>query len=51
VAALHDVVGPRNAQLMVLTGQMMPPEKALSLGFVDEVVPQSELLPRSKQVC
>lgn len=50
LAALTDVVGPRNAHFMSLTGAMVSPNKALELGFIDEVVSPDELLPRSKQV-
>lgn len=50
VATLRDVVGPRNAQHMAMTGMMFSPEKALQLGFADEVVPAEKLIPRSKEV-
>jgi len=46
---LNDVVGPRNAQYLGLTGKLLSPEEALSFGLVDEIVSAQDLIPRSCQ--
>lgn len=43
-------LGPRPAQLMVLTGKLWTAEEALKLGAVDEVVPVDEVVSRSTAV-
>jgi len=47
---LHDVVGPRRAQYLAMTGKLMSPVEAHSIGLVDEIVSSGDLLPRSQQV-
>jgi len=50
LSLLHDVVGPRHAQHLALTGKLMSPVEAHAIGLVDEVVACNDLLPRSQQV-
>ena len=47
---LAHSVGPSNAALMIMTGDPVPAERALSWGLVSEVVPQAELLGRARAI-
>jgi enoyl-CoA hydratase/carnithine racemase len=44
---LHQLVGYRNARDIVDTGEFFPPERLLTMGMVDEVLPVEEVLPRA----
>lgn len=46
-AFLAHSVGPSNAALMIMTGDPIDAQKALSWGLVSEVLPQAGLLPRA----
>jgi len=48
--ALEFLVGSRQAALLATTGRMVPPEDALALGLVDEVVASSEVVARAVAV-
>jgi len=45
------VVGPREAELMCVTGQLMNPGDAAALGLVDEVAPPDEVVDRAVAWC
>jgi enoyl-CoA hydratase/carnithine racemase len=45
---LRALVGYRNARDIMGTGDFYPPEEALRLGLVDQVLPPQEVLPRCK---
>jgi enoyl-CoA hydratase/carnithine racemase len=47
---LAHSVGPSNAALMIMTGNPITSEKALSWNLVSEVVPQSQLLSRAREI-
>jgi len=47
---LAQSVGPSNAALMIMTGDPIPAERALSWGLVSEVVPQAEILSRARAI-
>ena len=49
-AFLAHSIGPSNAALMIMTGDPINAEKALSWGLVSEVVPQAELLDRAHAI-
>ncbi len=42
-------VGPKRANSIILTGRRVPATEAMELGFVNEVVPRSELLDTARQ--
>lgn len=45
---LAHSIGPSNAALMIMTGDPVPASQALAWGLVSEVVPQADLLTRSR---
>jgi enoyl-CoA hydratase/carnithine racemase len=49
--ALVRVVGPRQAERLSVTGAMIPPEEALRIGFIDEVAPAEDVVPRAVAWC
>jgi hypothetical protein len=44
---LQELLGPKQAAYLLLTGAAIPPLRALELGLVNEVLPRAELLPRA----
>jgi enoyl-CoA hydratase/carnithine racemase len=42
-------IGPKRANSIILTGRRVPAREALELGFVNEVVPRSELLDTARR--
>lgn len=44
ISRLVKLVGPSKAKRLVMTGEIVPAEKALALGLVDEVVPADGLM-------
>ena len=44
---LAHVVGARTAERLEVTGALLKPAEALRCGFVDEVVPMSDVVPRT----
>jgi|SRR6185436_16154494 len=53
-AILHAcvrLVGPRQAERLCVTAAMLPPEEALRTGFVDEVAPPDQVVPRAVEWC
>jgi len=52
VAALAArTVGPRNAEILCVSGQLMEPEDALAYGLVDEVAPMEMVVERARLWC
>jgi enoyl-CoA hydratase/carnithine racemase len=49
--ALVRVVGPRQAERLSVAAAMIPPEEALRTGFIDEVAPPEEVVPRAVAWC
>src|SRR5947209_8133231 len=49
--ALRRLVGTRNAEHLAVSGRIVSPSDALSLGMVDEVVPQELVVPRAVAWC
>src|SRR5581483_812798 len=50
-AALRRLVGTRNAEQLAVTGRILSPQQALTMGLVDEVVAQELVLPRAVAWC
>ncbi len=54
-AAIHQcialVLGPRTAERLCVTGQLMPPAEAARIGLVDEVVPPERVIERAVEWC
>ncbi|MBV9391599.1 MAG: enoyl-CoA hydratase/isomerase family protein [Verrucomicrobia bacterium] len=48
--SLVHSIGPSNAALMLLTGEMIDADTALRWGLVTEVLPQEGLMPRAKSL-
>jgi methylglutaconyl-CoA hydratase len=44
---LLEMVGEKKAKSLLLSGRILDAEEALSLGLVNEVVPEGELIPRA----
>ncbi|MDH3235499.1 MAG: enoyl-CoA hydratase/isomerase family protein [Alphaproteobacteria bacterium] len=44
ISRLVKLVGPSKAKRLVMTGEIVPAEKALAYGLVDEVVPADDLI-------
>ncbi len=44
ISRLVKLVGPSKAKRLVMTGEIVPADKALAYGLVDEVVPASDLI-------
>jgi enoyl-CoA hydratase/carnithine racemase len=49
-AQLSHSIGASNAALMLMTGDPVTAEKALSWGLISEMVPQAELLARARAI-
>ena len=49
ISRLVKLVGPSKAKRLVMTGEIVPAEKALALGLVDEVVPADDLMARARE--
>jgi enoyl-CoA hydratase/carnithine racemase len=47
---LAAVVGPRHARRMVLTGEEVPPERALEIGLIDEMADPEHTLAQALQI-
>jgi Delta3-Delta2-enoyl-CoA isomerase len=47
LAALRQLVGPRQARWLATRGELIPVAEARELGLVDEVVPSDQVLERS----
>ena len=48
---LVRVVGERRAELLAVTGALLPPAEALAVGMVDEVVPADRVVERAVEWC
>jgi len=46
---LARLIGPNRANELIFTGRMIPAEKALAWGIVNEVFPPEELLARARE--
>lgn len=44
---LHACLGPARAAELVMTGRLVPAEEAKSMGLLDRIVPQADLLPEA----
>ncbi|HYU31718.1 MAG TPA: enoyl-CoA hydratase/isomerase family protein [Thermoanaerobaculia bacterium] len=49
--AFVRLVGPHQAERLSVTAGMIPPAEALRIGFVDEVAPPEEVVPRAVAWC
>ena len=47
---LVKLVGIAKAKRLVMTGEMIPAQRALAMGLVEEVVPADQLMPRSLEL-
>ncbi|MGH8373493.1 MAG: enoyl-CoA hydratase/isomerase family protein, partial [Gammaproteobacteria bacterium] len=50
-AALERLVGAHQAERLCLHGLLIPPEEALRIGLVDQVIPFAQLLPAALEWC
>jgi Delta3-Delta2-enoyl-CoA isomerase len=51
LSALRRLVGARQAERLAVTGMLMSPAKAVSLGLVDEVVPTEQVVDQALKWC
>ena len=51
LSALRRLVGARQAERLAVTGMLVSPGKALSLGLVDEVVPPEQVVDQALKWC
>ncbi len=51
LSALRRQVGPRQAERLAVTGALISPQEALSIGLVDEVVPVEGVVSRALEWC
>jgi enoyl-CoA hydratase/carnithine racemase len=51
LSALRRLVGARQAERLAVTGTLISPRKAVSLGLVDEVVPAEQVVNQALQWC
>ena len=49
--AFVRVVGPRQAERLSVTGELIPATEALRIGFVDELEPPDRVVPRAVEWC
>ncbi|GAA5080210.1 enoyl-CoA hydratase/isomerase family protein [Roseibacterium beibuensis] len=47
---LRDLVGPARAKLLLLGGQKLPADEALSFGLVDRLVPREGVLDAAREI-
>ncbi|HET7651041.1 MAG TPA: enoyl-CoA hydratase/isomerase family protein [Gammaproteobacteria bacterium] len=50
-AALKRLVGERQAERLCVQGLLVPPEEALRIGLVDDVLPGNDVLPAALKWC
>ncbi|HEY0781707.1 MAG TPA: enoyl-CoA hydratase/isomerase family protein [Thermoanaerobaculia bacterium] len=50
-AALHRLVGARQAERLSVGGLMIPADEALRIGLVDELVPPDRVVARAVELC
>lgn len=48
ISRLVKLVGPAKAKYLVMTGEVVPAEKALAFGLVEEVVPADQLMDHAR---
>lgn len=51
LVALRERVGSRVAEHLAVAGRMIPSSEALAVGFVDELAPADEVIPRAVAWC
>jgi enoyl-CoA hydratase/carnithine racemase len=51
LSALRRLVGARQAERLAVTGLLISPDKAVSLGLVDEVVPAEQVVNQALKWC
>lgn len=51
LVALRERVGSRAAERLAVAGRMIPASEALAVGFVDELAPADEVIPRAVAWC
>ncbi len=49
ISRLVKLVGPAKAKRLVMTGEIVPAETALSYGLIDEVLPDGALMDRARE--
>ncbi len=49
ISRLVKLVGPAKAKRLVMTGEIVPAETALSYGLIDEVLPDDALMDRARE--
>jgi 3,2-trans-enoyl-CoA isomerase len=49
--AFIRLVGPRQAEKLTVTGRLIPAAEALRIGFVDELAPPDQVVPRALAWC
>lgn len=47
---LRDLVGPSRAKMILMSGQKIPADEALSWGLIDRIAPAAELLPQARDL-
>ena len=51
LSGLRRLVGPRTAERLAVTGEMLTPPEALRLGMIDELAAPEKVVDRSLEVC
>jgi enoyl-CoA hydratase/carnithine racemase len=51
LAGLRRMVGARQAERLAVAGEMMSPQEALHVGFVDELAPLEKVVDRALEYC
>jgi len=51
LAALRRLVGPRQAERLSVSGALLPPQKALEVGLIDEVAATEQVIARALGWC
>jgi len=51
LGGLRRLVGPRNAERLAVSGELVLPQEAVHLGLVDEIVPPEKVVGRAVEWC
>jgi enoyl-CoA hydratase len=49
ISRLVKLIGPSKAKWLVMTGEIIGPDRALAIGLIDEIVPAERLLERARE--